>query len=500
MVLGYPSVDLAADAVPAVLPHQPIALEGLDDKLVDFQRSKKMNPQALELLPEGSGWLMVQFGGDTREEVDRAGQRLIDALAGTEHEPRHAFFDDPDRERELWTVRESGLGATAHVPGKPDTWPGWEDSAVAPDRLGDYLRDLNALYVEFGYTQASLYGHFGQGCVHTRIPFALGNAGGVAQYRRFLERAADLVVSYGGSLSGEHGDGQQRGELLGKMFGADLIRAFGQFKAIFDPDNKMNPGKLVAPNRLDQHLRVGTGWAPTEPDRLHFSYPQDGGSFVKAATRCVGVGKCRQHSSDGTVMCPSFQVLHEEEHATRGRARLLFEMLNGHGDGPITGGWRSTQVHDALDLCLACKGCKKDCPVDVDMATYKAEFLAHYWKGRLRPRSDYAMGFLPAAAAVITRVRLGTAVNAVTHAPGCADSRLRSLVWRTAKYRCSPVKPCNSGSPATHRTARANAAPCCCGRTPSRTTSTRTSGRPPCMSWNRQAGGWSSPTSRCAAD
>ena len=418
VVLGYPSVDLAADAVPAVLPHQPIALEGLDDKLVDFQRSKKMNPQALELLPEGSGWLMVQFGGDTREEVDRAGQRLIDALAGTEHEPRHAFFDDPDRERELWTVRESGLGATAHVPGKPDTWPGWEDSAVAPDRLGDYLRDLNALYVEFGYTQASLYGHFGQGCVHTRIPFALGNAGGVAQYRRFLERAADLVVSYGGSLSGEHGDGQQRGELLGKMFGADLIRAFGQFKAIFDPDNKMNPGKLVAPKRLDQHLRVGTGWAPTEPDRLHFSYPQDGGSFVKAATRCVGVGKCRQHSSDGTVMCPSFQVLHEEEHATRGRARLLFEMLNGHGDGPITDGWRSTQVHDALDLCLACKGCKKDCPVDVDMATYKAEFLAHYWKGRLRPRSDYAMGFLPAAAAVITRVRLGTAVNAVTHAPG----------------------------------------------------------------------------------
>ena len=180
--------------MPAVLPHQPIALEGLDDKLVDFQRSKKMNPQALELLPEGSGWLMVQFGGDTREEVDRAGQRLIHALAGTEHEPRHAFFDDPDRERELWTVRESGPRVTAHVPGKPDTWPGWEDSAVAPDRLGDYLRDLNALYVEFGYTQASLYGHFGQGCVHTRIPFALGNAGGVVRawksYKNFQGKSS----------------------------------------------------------------------------------------------------------------------------------------------------------------------------------------------------------------------------------------------------------------------------------------------------------------------
>ncbi len=364
-------MDLAADAVPAVLPHQPIALEGLDDKLVDFQRSKKMNPQALELLPAGSGWLMVQFGGDSRDEVDQAGQRLIDALAGTDHEPRHAFYDDPDRERELWTVRESGLGATAHVPGKPDTWPVWEDSAVPPERLGDYLRDLNALYVEFGYTQASLYGHFGQGCVHTRIPFALGNAGGVAQYRQFLDRAADLVVSYGGSLSGEHGDGQQRGEQLPKMFGADLIRAFGQFKAIFDPDNKMNPGKLVAPDRFDEHLRVGTGWAPTEPDRLHFSYPQDGGS-------------ARRSTPSPT------------------------------------------------------------------------------------PR-------------------------------GCGGSPPCSRAWKTGRSPCSRVRPCSSGSPATHRAAPANGAACCCGRIPSPTTSTPISGRPPCTSWNRRAGGSPSRTGRCAA-
>ncbi len=233
-----------------------------------------------------------------------------------------------------------------------------------------------------------------------------------------MERAADLVASYGGSLSGEHGDGQQRGELLVRMFGEELVRAFGQCKSIFDPGAKMNPGKVVAPYRVDENLRLGAAWTPTEPTDLYFGYPQDGGSFSKAATRCVGVGKCRQLASNGTVMCPSYLVTHEEEDATRGRARLLFEMLNGHRDGPITDGWRSEAVHDALDLCLSCKGCKKDCPVDVDMATYKAEFLAHYYQGRLRPRSDYAMGYLPVIARLITAARLGPVVNALSHAPG----------------------------------------------------------------------------------
>lgn len=419
VVLGYPSVDRAADAVPAVLTHRPIALEGLDDKLIDFERTKGMNSAALELLPEGKGWLLAQFGGANQQEADDAAHRLIDDLEQGDAPPRHAFFDDPTRERELWTVRESGLGATAHVPQQPDTWPGWEDAAVAPDRLGDYLRDLTDLYAEFGYSQASLYGHFGQGCVHSRIPFALRDGAGIHQYRRFLERAADLVVGYGGSLSGEHGDGQQRGELLVRMFGPDLVRAFAEFKAIVDPDNRMNPGKVVHPRRLDEDLRLGDRYRPRLPEHdLHFAYPHDGGSFAQAANRCVGVGKCRQHSTDGgTVMCPSFQVLHEEEHATRGRARLLFEMANGHGHGPITDGWRSREVFDALDLCLACKGCRKDCPVGVDMATYKAEFLSHFWKGRLRPRSDYAMGFLPIVADLVTRLRLGPVVNAVTHHP-----------------------------------------------------------------------------------
>jgi FAD/FMN-containing dehydrogenase/Fe-S oxidoreductase len=424
VVLGYPSIDKAGDAVPAILPHEPIALEGLDDRLIHDEQIKHMNAKALQELPEGAAYLMVQFGGDSREEVDQAAQRMLDALEGTEHDPSVKFLDEPEREDELWLAREAGLGATAHVPGQPDTFEGWEDSAVGPESLGDYLRDLNKLYDEFGYSSdlmPSLYGHFGQGCVHTRIPFDLYTSEGVAKYRRFMERAADLVVAHGGSLSGEHGDGQSRGELLVKMFGPELVRAFGELKAVFDPDNKMNPGKVVEPARLDEHLRLGGSWAPAAPQDLFFRYPHDGGSFAQAANRCVGVGKCRQHTNDGgAVMCPSYQVTLEEEDSTRGRARLLFEMLNGHGDSPVADGWRSEAVRDALDLCLACKGCKKDCPADVDMATYKAEFLAHHWQGRQwrRPRSDLALGWLPVMASLVSRLRLAGIVNALTHTPG----------------------------------------------------------------------------------
>jgi FAD/FMN-containing dehydrogenase/Fe-S oxidoreductase len=423
VVLGYPSVDRAADAVPMVLPHQPVALEGLDHRLIRDEQIKHMNPQAMAELPRGRAFLMVQFGAQTREEAGEAAGKLLDTLHETEHEPSVSFLDDPEREDELWRVREAGLGATAHVPGSPDTWEGWEDSAVPPQRLGDYLRDLDRLYQEFGYdgdTMPSLYGHFGQGCVHTRIPFDLYTAEGVATYRRFMERAADLVVSYGGSLSGEHGDGQSRGELLNRMFGDELVGAFGELKAIFDPGDKMNPGKVVHPARLDQHLRLGGDWAPDAPQDLFFKFPHDGNSFAQAANRCVGVGKCRQHSNKGgEVMCPSYQVTYEEEHSTRGRARLLFEMLNGHGDSPVQDGWRSQAVHDALDLCLACKGCKADCPADVDMATYKAEFLAHHWRGRQwrRPRSDLALGWLPVTARLVSSLRLASIANTVMHTP-----------------------------------------------------------------------------------
>ncbi|MFI6662980.1 FAD-binding and (Fe-S)-binding domain-containing protein [Streptomyces sp. NPDC050523] len=423
VVLGFPEIAVAADAVPAILPYEPIALEGLDARLLRDERIKGLNPKAREQMPDGNAFLMVQFGGDTVDEADERAHRMLRGLHESEHEADVAFLDDPSHEDELWQVREAGLGATAHLPEHADTFEGWEDSAVAPEKLGDYLRRLNRLYEEFGYlgdTGPSLYGHFGQGCVHTRIPFDLYTADGVAAYRRFMERAADLVAEFGGSFSGEHGDGQSRGELLPRMFGDELVEAFGRLKAVFDPLDRMNPGKVVAPYGLDENLRLGAGWAPYAPRDLHFQFPDDGGSFAQAANRCVGVGKCRQLTTDGgSVMCPSYQVTREEEDSTRGRARLLFEMLDGHGDSAVQDGWRSEAVRDALDLCLSCKGCKKDCPADVDMATYKAEFLSHHYAGRpwRRPRSDLSMGWLPLVAQAVGRARLGPLVNALTHTP-----------------------------------------------------------------------------------
>ncbi|ELS57667.1 FAD-binding and (Fe-S)-binding domain-containing protein [Streptomyces viridochromogenes] len=410
LVLGYRDICEAADHVPAVLEHKPLALEGVDRQLVHYQRKKDLNPDALEKLPDGRAYLMVQFHGDTREQVREKTTALIDAAPGA---AGHTWYDDEQQMRELWLVRESGLGATAHVPGEPDTWEGWEDSAVPVGRLGDYLRDLKRLFEEFGYGQPSVYGHFGHGCVHTRIPFDLESEEGVARMRGFVEKAADLVVTYGGSLSGEHGDGQARGELLPRMFGPELVEGFERLKGLFDPGDRMNPGKVVRPYRLDENLRLGADYRPWEPDTA-FAYPHDDGNFSRAAARCVGVGKCR--SLEGGVMCPSYRATREEEHSTRGRARLLFEMVRN--DSPVPSDWRSREVHDALDLCLACKGCKTDCPVNVDMATYKAEFLHHHYAGRLRPRAHYSMGWLPAAARVAALAP--RTVNALTSLPWAA--------------------------------------------------------------------------------
>ncbi|MGH2930025.1 MAG: FAD-binding and (Fe-S)-binding domain-containing protein, partial [Solirubrobacteraceae bacterium] len=351
-------------------------------------------------------------------------------------ERRVAFLDEPEHEDELWRAREGVLASTSHIPGQRDTSEGWDDAAVPPERLGDYLRELEALYERHGYANEAgpaLYGHFGQGCVHSRIPFDLTSREGVADYRLFLEQAVELVASYGGSLSGEHGDGQ-RGELLPRIFGERIVEAFRECKAIFDPGNRMNPGKVVDARPLDANLRLGADYDARPMGPLHFSLPDDDGSFARAANRCVGVGLCRRHTTDGTVMCPSYQVTMQERHSTRGRARLLFEMLDGHGDGPIVDGWRSDAVHDALDLCLACKGCRSDCPVGVDMATYKAEFLSHYWQGRLRPRSDYVLGWLPLVAAAATRTGLAPAVNAIT-----SRGRLRRLVSAAAGLEQRPL-------------------------------------------------------------
>ncbi|MFE1360925.1 FAD-binding and (Fe-S)-binding domain-containing protein [Streptomyces harbinensis] len=423
VVLGYPDICAAADDVPRLLAHcEPLQLEALDDRMAQLMREERVHTESLSLLPAGDSWLFVQLGGDSKEDADARVDALLAGLGLSADDPRVAISDDTDREQRFLQAREAGLGVTARPPDGRETWEGWEDSAVAPERLGDYLRDLKALFAEFGYDHPSLYGHFGHGCVHTRIPFGLKNARGVAGFRDFLARAADLVHAYGGSLSGEHGDGQARGELLVRMFGERLVGAFTEFKALFDPDDRMNPGKIVSPDRttgphpVDGELRLGPHWQPHETPEQHFDYPEDAHSFRRSVMRCVGIGNCRSHR--GGVMCPSYRATGEEEHSTRGRARLLFEMLGGHADSAITDGWRSTAVRDALDLCLACKGCKSDCPTGVDMATYKAEFLSHHYAGRPRPAAHYALGWLPVwarAAQVSPRT-----VNALLHAPGLA--------------------------------------------------------------------------------
>jgi Fe-S oxidoreductase len=386
-------------------------LEGLDHRLVELEHSRRLAEKALRQLPDGNAWLMVQINGDNQDDADRKAKSMIDALQ-KKLKVDSTVLDDPTRKKEVWAAREAGLGATAYPPNEPETHEGWEDAAVPPDRLGDYLRDFHRLLDRYDYGTSSLYGHFGQGCVHTRIPFMLRTAEGVAKYRAFVEDSARLVVKYGGSLSGEHGDGQSRGELLPIMFGERMVGAFEQTKALFDPHNRMNPGKVVHPNRLDENLRLGVDYRPAESD-TEFAYPDDGHRFSRAAARCVGVGKCRGHESG--VMCPSYRATGEEEHSTRGRARLLFEMLEGD---VITDGWRSTEVRDALDLCLACKGCRSDCPVDVDMATYKAEFLFHHYRGRPRPMAHYSMGWIPLWARLAAL--MPRALNTVTHADGLA--------------------------------------------------------------------------------
>jgi len=411
LIVAYPDIYQCADHVPEILTCKPIGLEGFDDLLVYYERMKGLNPEGLSILPEGRGWLLVEFGGWTQSEAESRAHALVESL-GRSATPPNIRLCSPAEARFVWDVRESSLGATSHVPGEPLNWEGWEDAAVAPEKLGAYLRDLRRLMGDFQY-KGSLYGHFGHACVHTRLNFDLQSNEGIAKFRKFVEEAADLVVSYGGSLSGEHGDGQARAELLPKMFGPELMEAFRRFKTAWDPDWKMNPGKLIEPNKLDADLRLGPHYAPWEP-ATRFQFPEDHGSLSHAALRCVGVGKCRR--DEGGVMCPSYRATREEEHSTRGRAHLLWEMTQGE---VIRDGWRSEEVKRSLDLCLACKGCKSDCPVSVDLATYKAEFLSHYYEGRLRPRSAYAFGNIDLWARVASKVP--GLVNLTTQLPILSD-------------------------------------------------------------------------------
>jgi len=427
LLLGYPDVYSAADHVPEIMSFGPVALEGLDEGLVEDMKRMAIHPGYTDLLPQGGGWLLCELGGETKAEAEAKARGIMDTLRQKGNPPSMKLYADPAESEHVWKIRESGLGATAHVPGKRLTWPGWEDSAVPPDKLGGYLRDFRALLTKHKL-EADLYGHFGQGCLHCRISFDMETADGIRTYRSFVEQAADLVGRYGGSLSGEHGDGQSRAELLPKMYGTELVEAFREFKRIWDPDWKMNPGKVVDPSPLDSHLRLGKNYEPWEP-KTHFHFPGDEQSFARTALRCVGVGQCRR--TDGGTMCPSYMVTREEAHSTRGRARLLFELLQKE---ELKDGWRDPYVRGALDLCLACKGCKGDCPINVDMAAYKAEFLSHYYAGRLRPVSAYSMGLIYWWSRLASHVpRLA---NLMTQTPGI--SRIAKQVGGIAKQRKMP--------------------------------------------------------------
>ena len=424
VALGFDDAFVAADHVPAVLAFQPIGLEGFDGLLVDSMLRKNLVVDDVTLLPAGRGFLLCEFGADTPADADRMAENLVRGTASFAHPPAIARYS-PEQAARVWKVRESALGASVFVPGQPSGWEGWEDSAVPPEHLGAYLRQLFALLDQFGY-KSPMYGHFGQGCVHLRISFDLATAAGVSRYQHFIEQAADIVLQFGGSFSGEHGDGQARAALLPKMFGPELMQAFAEFKALWDPLNRMNPGKLVDPvavYKATDNLRLGAGYVAATP-KTWFTYPTDAGSFSAAAMRCVGVGACRKE--DHGTMCPSYMATREEQHSTRGRAHLLWEMMQGN---TLPGGWRNEQVREALDLCLSCKACKTECPANVDMAAMKAEFLAHHYEGRRHPLPHYAFGHMDRWAKLAAL------------APGLANLPLRTPGLRTVLKSVLGIAP-----------------------------------------------------------
>jgi len=413
LVLAYANIYRAADMMERIMPCAPIACEGLDHMLIGGLKRRGLRAEDIALLPPGAAWLMLEFGGDSEKEAAEKAHDAIVRVAGDE--TGRMIFVDRAVQTRVWTIREVAASHTALSvdPGVPDPAVGWEDAAVDPLRLGQYLRAFQALVDRYGY-RTSLFGHFGDGCVHARITFDLRSVEGVRAWRNFLREAAELVVRYGGSLSGEHGDGQAKSEFLPLMYGEEMMQVFREFKAIWDPRNRMNPGKKIDAPPADADLRLGPDYKPVKAlTRMSF-LSQEGEGFAREMERCIGMGRCR--SMHGGTMCPSYRVTGEERHSTRGRARVLAEMLRGE---LITSLWKSDEVREALDLCLACKGCARDCPTHTDIASYKAEFLSHYYDDaprRRRPRQAHSMGrigdWAPLASAY------SGLANALARAPG----------------------------------------------------------------------------------
>jgi len=389
VVLGYEEIYYAADSVPQLLPLNPIAMEGLDDGIIDGLKVRGMKLADIAELPAGSAWLMIEFGALSTEEATAFAQKAVDIAPDLPGRPSVRLVTDSGLMNRIWTIRETGASATSLGldPNEPDPVVGWEDAAVEPEHLGKYLREFKSLVSSYGY-KTNLYGHFGDGCIHSRITFDLKSRDGLDNWRAFLDEAAHLVVRYGGSLSGEHGDGQAKGEYLRIMYSDEIMNAFAEFKAIWDPLNKMNPGKLIHAMPVDANLRLGPDYQRREIPS-HFTYDARLGDkgLARETERCIGMGKCR--SLDGGTMCPSFRATREEKYSTRGRARLFFELLKGE---VIEDAWQNEEVKDSLDLCLSCKGCKTDCPTNVNIARYKTEFLSRYYSEKRRPVMDAIIG------------------------------------------------------------------------------------------------------------
>ena len=414
VVLGYDSLADAADAAPALLEFAPTAVEGLDAGIISLVRGRPgrsagEEARALAELPTEGGLLMVELGGVTPAEATDAARQVV-AAAGARSALTAA---DRGQAAAIWRVREDGAGLVARPAGGRAHHAGWEDAAVPPERLGHYLRGFDTLLAEHGL-HGLPYGHFGDGCVHVRLDFDFAASDGPQAFRAFLLDAADLVASHGGSMSGEHGDGRARSELLPRMYSASALAAFGAVKSVFDPDGVLNPGVIVAPTPVDQDLRPAR--RHVYQSGLAFRYPADGGDLGSAVSRCTGVGKCRANlTAGGGVMCPSYLATRDEKDSTRGRARVLQELVTG----AVPGRWRSAEVAESLEFCLACKACSADCPTGTDMATYKAEALYQRYRRRLRPPSHYVLGWLPRWARIAARApRLA---NALLRTPGVAQ-------------------------------------------------------------------------------
>ena len=407
-VAGFADAFVAADVAPEFLGLAPLTIEGMDVALIAALRAARPTDQRYRLLPDGAGWLFIETGGATAAEAGAAARAVAARaaqLGGTA-----TIVTDGAAQRTLWGIREAGAGIVTRGADGKEAWPGWEDAAVPPARLGAYLRQFQKLLDDHG-RRGAYYGHFGDGCVHIRIDFDLVTAPGIAGFRRFIEAAAGLVTAHGGSLSGEHGDGQARSELLPRMYSPEMIAAFGDFKSVWDPWDRMNPGAVVRPRRLDADLRVYVA-GPRPATRTQLAFAHDGGSLEAATRRCVGVGACL--SASGNVMCPSYRATGEEQHSTRGRARLLFEFASGRAGVDAA---HADDVAGALDLCLSCKGCKRDCPVGVDMAAYKSEFLAQRYAGRRRPAAHYSLGWLPRWLRLVSRTRSAALLNRAAKVP-----------------------------------------------------------------------------------